>query len=496
MTSTPPLLDWLAHRSQASPQKLALIFGERRWTYLELNEAVTLLCSQLAAAGVQPGQHVAVLMPNCPEYIYVTHALARLGATLVPLNTRLTGAELRWQVEQADCCFVLCANETEALAGALNVQTLNVQTFKLSNLPTAWLSRPLDLAAVQGLIFTSGTTGQSKGAMLTFHNLLWSATASAFRLGTDPGDRWLACLPLYHVGGLSIIFRCCLYGATLVLQPGFDPAAVSQALEMQGITLVSLVPTMLHRLMEAHPSSLAHSQLRCLLIGGAALSPALLESCRALQLPIAATYGLTEAASQVATALSAEVSRKPGSVGKPLMFSTVRIVDPHGQALPPGEIGEIVVRGPTVMAGYYRQPEATTQTLRNGELYTGDLGYLDHEGDLWVVQRRADLIVSGGENVYPAEVEQVLRQHPAIEDACVVGLDDQEWGQRVAAVVMRRSQAQVSAAELIAFCRTRLAGYKQPRLIHFVESLPQTASGKVRRDVVRQQLALGVGAAE
>jgi O-succinylbenzoic acid--CoA ligase len=287
-----------------------------------------------------------------------------------------------------------------------------------------------------------------------------------------------------------------LYGTTLVLQSGFDPAAVSQALETQGITLVSLVPTMLHRLLESHPSSLLHSQLRCLLIGGSALPATLLESCRALQLPIAATYGLTEAASQVATALPAEVYRKPGSVGKSLMFSTVRIVDPHDQALPRGEIGEIVVRSPTVMAGYYQQPEATAQSLRNGELYTGDLGYLDHEGDLWVVQRRADLIVSGGENVYPVEVEQVLREHPAVADACVVGLDDREWGQRVAAAVVRRSQAQVSPAELIAFCRTRLAGYKQPRLIHFVESLPQTVSGKVRRDVVRQQLALNLGAAE
>jgi O-succinylbenzoic acid--CoA ligase len=329
--------------------------------------------------------------------------------------------------------------------------------------------------------------------MLTYNNHLWSAIASAVRLGTDPADRWLTCLPLNHVGGLSIVFRCCLYGTAVVLQQGFDPAAVSRALETQDITLVSLVPTMLHRLLESHPSSLANSRLRCLLIGGAALSPALLERCRALGLPLALTYGLTEAASQVATASSAEVYRKPGSVGRPLMFSSVRIVDPHGQELPPGEIGEIVVRGPTVMHGYYRQPEATRQTLRSGELYTGDLGYLDDAGDLWVTQRRADLIVSGGENVYPAEVEQVLREHPAVGDACVVGLNDVEWGQRVAAVVVvRRSQAQVSEAELIAFCRTRLAGYKQPRLIRFIDALPQTASGKVQRDVVRQQLELGV----
>jgi O-succinylbenzoic acid--CoA ligase len=204
-------------------------------------------------------------------------------------------------------------------------------------------------------------------------------------------------------------------------------------------------------------------------------------------LPIATTYGLTEAASQVATAPPAEVNRKPGHVGKPLMFSTVQIVDPQGQELPFGEIGEIAISGPTVMRGYYRQPDATAQTLRAGTLYTGDLGYLDDEGDLWVVQRRADLIISGGENIYPIEVERALREHPAVADACVVGLDDAEWGQRVAAMVVRREALPVTEAELIAFCRTRLAGYKQPRQIRFVEALPQTASGKVRREVVRQR---------
>ena len=328
------MLDWLAHRAQVSPHKIALIFGDQRWTYGELNGIVAQLCGQLTAVGVQAGQQVAVLMPNRPEYVYLTHALARLGATLVPLNIRLTSQELRWQVGQADCRLVICADETEALAAALNIPTLNVQMFKRSNVQTVWSSRPLDLEAVQGLIYTSGTTGQPKGAMLTYNNHLWSAIASAFRLGTDPADRWLACLPLYHVGGLSIIFRCCLYGTTVVLQQGFDPAAVSQALETQDITLVSLVPTMLHRLLESHPSSLANSRLRCLLIGGAALSPALLEQCRALGLPLALTYGLTEAASQVATASSAEVYRKPGSVGRPSCFRRCGLLTPHGQELP------------------------------------------------------------------------------------------------------------------------------------------------------------------
>ncbi len=571
------MLDWLAHRASVSPQKVALIYGEQRWTYDELNNLVAGMAGQLAAAGVEAGQHVAALMPNRVEYVCLIHAPARLGAVLVPLNIRLTGDELRRQVDQADCSFVICVAQTEAQAVALacagrrilsvdppqepGIEALSdcaiESQFEISEhvIPSAsrlrsicpslrtglnrakrseeslelsmasqflrdlrislmrplplvaqndirdnlglsrtqvvdvkqWQSRPVDLEAVQGIVYTSGTTGHPKGAMLTFGNHLWSATASAFRLGTDPADRWLVCMPLYHVGGIAIVFRCCLYGTTMVLQNGFDPPAISRALDTQQITLVSLVPTMLHRLLESHKESFTSSTLRCILLGGAAATPSLLERCRALNLPVATTYGLTEAASQVATASPVEANRKPGSVGKPLMFSAVEIVGKDGQELAPGEIGEIVVRGPTVMQGYYNHPEATQKSLRDGQLHTGDMGYLDEEGDLWIVQRRADLIVSGGENVYPTEVEQVLSRHPAVVEACAVGVEDAEWGQRVAvAVVINGGEAGMTEQRLVAFCRERLAGYKQPRLVRFVDALPRTASGKVRRDKVRE----------
>ncbi len=485
------MLDWLAHRAAISPQKIALIFGERAWTYRELNELTAGLAAQLVAAGVEAGQRVATLMPNRAEYVGLIHALARLGAVLVPLNTRLTAGELRWQVEQADCRLVVCTAETETQAAKLNLPTCNLQpaTRLTANPQPFQQGRPLDLSATQGIVFTSGTTGRPKGAMLTFANHFYSATASAYRLGTAPEDRWLACMPLYHVGGIAIILRCCLYGTTVVLQPGFDPAAVAQALDTQEVTLVSLVPTMLHRLLESHPASLANPQLRCILLGGAAAPAPLLEQSLTLSLPLATTYGLTEAASQVATASPGEVRLKPGSVGRPLMFSQVSILDDDGRQLPPGEIGEIVVGGPTVMQGYYRQPEATQKTLPNGQLRTGDMGYLDADGDLWVVQRRADLIVSGGENVYPVEVEQVLAQFPGVIDACVVGLPNQEWGQQVAAAVVVNGNRAISESALLAFCRERLAGYKQPRFIRFVDALPRTGSGKVQREQVRELLS-------
>lgn len=479
------MLDWLAYRAQVSPAKTALIFGERQWTYGQLNAKTAQLAAQLAAAGVVPEQHVAVLLPNGPEFVIAIHALARLGAVMTPLNLRLTPAELRWQAKQAGCAVVLGVDAT-ATTAALGVRPVNLQSLPAAADAEQWCSRPLNLEARQGIVFTSGTTGQPKGAMLTFNNHLWSATASAFRLGTDPRDRWLACMPLYHVGGQAIVLRCCLYGTTIVLHPTFDPAAVAESLRRDGVTLISVVPTMLHRLLEYDPDSLCLPHLRCILVGGAALSPQLARQGAEFHLPIATTYGLTEAASQVATAAPAEARRKPGSVGKPLLFSAVRIVDRAGNPVPTGDIGEIVISGPTVMTGYYQQPDATAKTLRHGELFSGDMGYLDGDGDLWVVQRRADLIVSGGENIYPAEVEAVLSQHPAVAEVCVIGLPDREWGQRVAAAVVLHAGQTLTTQSLLDFCRPRLAGYKIPRDVQWVDSLPQTASGKIKRDEVKQ----------
>ena len=250
---------------------------------------------------------------------------------------------------------------------------------------------------------------------------------------------------------------------------------------------------MLHRLLLKRAGKAWPASLRHILLGGAAATVELLATARASKAPVATTYGLTEAASQVATLRPEEVAHKPGSVGKALMFSTIRIVDEAGNSLPAGEKGEIVVSGPTVMAGYYKNPEATAKVLRTNaqnvaELYTGDIGYLDTDGDLWPVQRRSDLILSGGENVYPAEVEAVLRQHPAVTEVCVVGIPDVEWGQRVAALVVCQRGVQVTAAELASFSRERLAGYKQPRLIRFTDVLPQTASGKIERSTVTRLL--------
>lgn len=502
----PVTTDWLRARAEASPDATALRIDERGWRFNELDGLVSRLCGRLRAEGVVAGTHVGILMPNSLAAVAHIFALVRLGAVLVPLNTRLMAAELAWQLERADCALLVCTPSLEARArAAVRARPLLVAPEKAKAFEP-WLGdqpplpgsseAALSFDAHQAIVFTSGTTGYAKGAIVTFANHFWSAVGSAFRLGVSPDDRWLVCLPLYHVGGLAILFRSCLYGTTVVLHNGFDVEAVCHSLATEAISLISLVPTMLQRLLHEKLTAADAPRLRLALLGGAALPPDLAEAAQRAGIPVATSYGLTEAASQVATRLPSEKPAKPGSVGRPLLFTRVAVVDDDDRELPPGEVGEMVVAGPTVMAGYYGDPETTAAALRGGRLHTGDLGYLDGDGDLWVLDRRGDLIISGGENVYPAEVERVLREHPAVALACVVGLPDAEWGQRVAAVVTLHRPDQATEEELLAFTRERLAGYKQPRLLVLADDLPQTSSGKIQRRTVAEQLLAGQSAAQ
>jgi len=511
--------DWLKTQVGSRPHAPALLFGTQTWSYRELDAWVDEWCGRVASLGLTVGDRLGLCLSNTPETVALVHAAARLGLILVPLNTRLTERELAWQVAQTGCKAVISeqlpvnSEQLEVSSDQSLVSNLSISQSLCLSVAHLWsLSRlsfspaPFSLDNLQAIIFTSGTTGQPKGAMLTFGNHFWSAAASAFRLGILPDDRWLTCLPLYHVGGQAILFRSALYGTAVVLQQGFDPERINTSLDNDQITLVSLVPTMLHRLLETRtywPDS-----LRLILLGGAAADPSLIHransqlalqpvslsapqhSALSTQLSplVAPTYGLSEAASQVATLLPAEAQTKPGSVGKPLLFTTVRIADEHGQTLPSGEIGEVVIKGPTVMQGYWQNAAATAQTIRDGELYTGDLGYLDEDGDLWLVQRRSDLIVTGGENVYPAEVENVLKQHPGVAAVCVVGIPHPQWGQQVAALIVPHLGQTPTPEELITFARQHLAGYKIPRYIQLTDRLPQTASGKIERHTVQKQL--------
>ncbi|MDW8293557.1 MAG: o-succinylbenzoate--CoA ligase [Anaerolineae bacterium] len=469
-----------------APERLALIFGARAWTYAELEAEARALAARLAALGVGHGSRVAMLLPNVPQAVFLVHAVGLLGGVLVPLNTRLTSDELRFQVRRAAPALLAHNQATAPLAMSLaqDVPLLDLDA-KPEAAPNAfkqardgWTPTAHD---VHTIVFTSGTTGRPKGALLTWGNHWWSAVASGWRLGVQPDDRWLLCLPLYHVGGLAVLLRSALYGTTVILHERFDPSAVIAALQAHRATVISLVPTLLKRLLEAGLDARTAPALRVALLGGAAAAPDLVAQACAAGIPVALTYGLTEAASQVATAPPQETREFPDSVGLPLQGVSVRIADEQGTALPPNEVGEIWVRGPNVMRGYLDDPEATAAALRGGWLRTGDLGFVDARGALHVVQRRVDLIVSGGENIYPSEVEHVLASYPGVEGVCVVGVPDVEWGQRVVALIQPAPGEQVDSPAVQAFCRQRLAGYKCPRQVLLVESLPLTASGKLDR---------------
>ena len=488
--------DWLSQRAKISPTEVALIYRDEQWTYAELENWVDVVASILHGKNINPGVHVGVLLPNQPIYVVIIHALARLGAVAVPLNLRLHSNELMAQISRADCVFMLCSNESKEQLGDLELDNLELILLDSMDWPAVlelqatFETQPFlfDLEAIQGIYFTSGTTGRSKGAVITFKNHFWSAIGSAYRLSHYSDDRWLLILPLYHIGGQAIVLRACQYGITIVLQESFDSEDLYQALETQQVSIVSLVPTMLQRLLPRFDANGVPDKLRCILLGGAAAPQSLVDHCLVNNIPIALTYGLTEAASQVATASPEQVRLNPGTVGKPLFSSEVHIVKQEDDTeCQPYEVGEIVVAGETIFQGYYRDQEATETAFSNGMLHTGDLGYLDKAGNLWVVSRRTDLIISGGENVYPAEVENILITHPAVREVCVVGIDDPNWGQRVAASIVKDA-ADVSEKELIEYCRERLSSYKLPRTIHFLDQFPRTASGKIIRNAVKEQI--------
>jgi o-succinylbenzoate---CoA ligase len=498
VTPDPSVLpDWLRRRAFSTPDRLAVIAPGARWTFAELDRRADAIALRLAACGVSSGDRVAVLLPNRAAFVEIVHALPRIGAVLVPINTRLAPDEIAWQLIDAGVTLLVAdlvepdlARTLRAASPDLKIVALHpgdADLLLLSDIEPApvKLVERHSATEIHSLIYTSGTTGRPKGALLTYGNHWWSAIGSVLNLGATPDDRWLAVLPLFHVGGLSILQRSVINGIAVVVHETFDPAAVNRGVDEDRVTIVSVVATMLRRMLAERGGERYPPWLRCVLLGGGPAPRPLLEACAARGVPVTQTYGLTETASQVATLAPEDALRKLGSAGKPL-YPNELAIEVDGRRAEPGEPGEILVRGPIVTAGYHRLPAATAEALRGGWLHTGDYGYLDADGFLYVLDRRDDLIVSGGENVYPAEVESVLLAHPDVLEAGVIGVSDPEWGQRVVAIVRCHTDAVVDTQVLIAHCRAHLAGYKVPSRIDFtIDPLPRNAGGKLLRRQLR-----------
>jgi len=515
---------WLVERARRTPDADALVIGAARYSYGELAARARRAAGALRRAGMAAGDRVACLLESGLDAVVLLHALDLCGATALPLSARLTPQELGFELEDADAAYLVHGDgdlRNQALAAATANEALRARVRPLAaadllhgRAGPSTADAPLrgpdvepNASSPLALLYTSGTSGRPKAVSLSHANFHASALASAQLLGAHPADRWLACMPLHHVGGLSILVRSVLAGSCVLLHGRFDPRAVSRAIDEDGATVVSLVATMLKRLLDVRDGRRAPKTLRCVLVGGGPTPPALLERALALGFPVAPTYGLTEACSQVATRVLYWTGRqgvlrgtgRQGVLGgkalsldgqlRPLPGVVLRIEDERGRVLPAGEVGEICVRGPIVMEGYVARPEATAEALRGGWLHTGDAGALADDGSLRVVDRRVDLIVSGGENVYPAEVEAVLREHPGVAEVAVVATGDEEFGQRPLACFVPSGASPPRDEELRRFCRTRLAGYKVPVAFRALAELPRSGSGKLLRRVLREAQA-------
>ncbi|MCP3916101.1 MAG: long-chain-fatty-acid--CoA ligase [bacterium] len=510
----------LARANERWPRRLAVVDGERRMTYKECAARAAALALRLSELGVEPGDRVALAVPNGHVFYETTFAVAALGAILVPINTRLAPAE---QVEvlkhsgadvwiaSADYheTVIRVASSLPTLARLIWVGTphnrgLAIPTSDYANLagsarPTL---EPVEVTedAVAQLYYTSGTTGRPKGVMLTHANLVAHAEAATSELEIAEDDAWAHIAPMFHLADAWATFAVTLAGGRHVMAPEFKAPEVLDLIETEEVTITNLVPTMLQRLLAAQPRARADtSHLRLLLTGGAPIAPTVVERVlEVFQCEYAQTYGMTETSPYLTLSLlrshhwelsEAERLRLRARTGRPFETIELEVVDENGEPVPADDhtVGEIRVQGTTVSPGYWNDPERTAEAFRDGWLYTGDLAVIDTEGYVDIVDRKKDMILSGGETVYSTEVENALYTHPAVLEAAAYGVPDEEWGEKVCAAVVLVPEARATEDELAACCRERLAGYKIPRRIEILDELPKTGSGKIRKGTLRER---------
>jgi fatty-acyl-CoA synthase len=494
----------LKRSAQRVPGKPALVFHDATRTFGELEERTDRLAQALVARGVRPGDRVATLLHNRIEFVEAFYACHKAGACPVPVNFRLVQEEVDYIVSDCEPVGVISDAGLAAIGSAAAAHHPAV-TFHLGvghdggdvepyeqALQTAE-SGPgvvIDDEMLAFVIYTSGTTGRPKGAMLTHQNLAVNTMNWIYEIGPTGDDVWLSGLPLFHIGGLNGVLPFLQVGATSVITAsrGFDAAESIALLNEHAVTMCFFVPTQWDDICASSTiTDLDVSRLRLAMWGAASASRATLERLTTTfpNVQIVTAFGQTEMSSNTTFLKGPDAVRKMGSIGKPVVNVGVRVVDPTGHDVTPGQVGEIVYRGPTVMAGYFGKPEATAEAFTDGWFHSGDLVYQDPEGFLYVADRVKDMLISGGENVYPVEVEGVIHEHPSVRDVAVIGVPHPRWGETPVAVIVVTPGSVVSEDEVIEFCRGRLAGYKKPSRVVFVDTLPRNATGKVLKRELR-----------
>ncbi|MGW2032175.1 o-succinylbenzoate--CoA ligase [Streptomyces sp. NPDC001811] len=488
---------WPARRARKTPHRTALIHGDRSVTYTELHERTTRLAHALHARGIRRGDRIAYLGPNHPAYLETLFAAGTLGAVFVPLNIRLAAPEIAYQLADSGAKALLHAPSSAPLAAGLpdstDVRTVVEVGTAYEELLAAASDEPIDQPVLLDdtciIMYTSGTTGWPKGAVLTHGNLVWNAFNVLVDHDLIADERALVSAPLFHTAGLNMLtLPVLLKGGTCVLLESFDPDAVFDLIERHRITFMFGVPTMFDQVAR-HPrwERADLSSLRILTCGGSPVPTPLIARYQERGLTFLQGYGMTEAAPGTLFLDAEHAVGKAGSAGVPHFFSDVRVVRPDLTPVDVGETGEIVVRGPHVMPGYWGLPEETAAVLADGWFRSGDAARVDHDGYVYIVDRIKGMIISGGENIYPAEIEDQLLAHPDIVECAVIGVPDYKWGQVPRAVVVPREGATLDPGEVIASLSGRLAKYKIPKSVVIADALPRTASGKLLKSRVRSR---------
>ena len=497
---------WLTKRAFLSGDREAVVDGERRLNYRELNQRVNRLAESLQGKGLKPGDRCAILAYNCLEYVEVIFAAAKLGLILVPLNWRLSSAELAFNLTDSSTETLLFDSEFEDIVVQLAKNTSLKQMIVLGSNPIlaadayeALLSRqsgneprttqPVGLDTPHIIMYTAGTTGRPKGAVLSQGAAFWNAINLTLDMNFTQNDRNLSVLPMFHIGGIGLFTLPVLYmGGTVVIQRAFDPVVTLRLLEKENITLffgVAVVFLFLIQHAEFNPDVFQNA--RVVMSGGAPLPVSLVRQYHEAGITLQQGFGMSEAAPSISTLCKDLAIEKAGSIGRALFHVDTRVVDADLKDVPVGEVGELIIRGPNLMESYWERPDATNEAFSGDWFHTGDMARMDQDGDLYIVDRKKDMFISGGENVYPAEVENAIFDMPQVAETAVIGIKDPKWGEVGLAVVAVKAGEKLAESQILDFLKGRLAKYKIPKGIVFMDQLPRNAAGKVLKKDLREK---------
>ena len=499
---------WLTKRAFLTPDQEAYVDGHggERLTFAELNARANRTANAFAETGIEKGERVALLLMNSPEFVEAFFALGKIGAVVVPLNWRLVPDELEFILKDSgatrlifDDDFVDTVAELHGRGDKTDVaqwlQVAGGDVAYFANDHRAFRDAASDAEPAIGasdedmvyIMYTSGTTGLPKGVVHTHNTCIWGCITIAATTYYREKDRFLSPLPMFHVGALTPLTLNVYRGTTSIVMRSFDPVRAWELIDEERITTALAVPAMLNFMLQVpNLERYEFSQLRWCMSGAAPVPESLIEACAKIGIEVHQIYGLTESCGPAALIDAENALKRIGSTGKAFYHTDVRIVAPDGSDCPPDVPGEVLVAGPHIMREYWNRPEATAETIVDGWLHTGDVARMDADGFIYIEDRIKDMVISGGENVYPAEIEKVLQTHPAIVEAGVIGQPSEKWGESPFAVVVKGDEA-LTEADVIDFCRGRLAGYKQPKGAAFVDTLPRNPSGKILKRVLREQ---------